>query len=277
MKIVVVGANGLIGSRVMPMLRTRGHHVIAVGAAAAADSITVDGLTESFHGAQVVVDVSEPASFDDGAGWDFVTAVTTNLLTAAEAADVTHYVALSDVAVGAAGRGYLRAKSLQELLIGEAAIDYSIVRATPCYDFIGCIADLATHGDTVRIPSALVQPMAADDVATALVATASGRPTGGITEVAGPYCYPLDLLVRIYLRAHRDSRRVRAEPEATFFGGKLNRASLLPAAGATVFNTSFTDWFRQRTAPAVGWRGCLNSEREKEFNHDADSSTGRIR
>ena len=168
---------------------------------------------------------------------------TGNVLNAAESAGVSHQVALSVVGTDRLlASGYFRAKNAQEQLIREAAIPFSIVRATQFYEFVGRIADSATDGDTVRISSALCQPMAADDVATAVARTAVGQPVGGILEVAGPDRYPLDDLVRARLRASNDTRRVVTDPQARYFGVVLDDQTLVPATTATVFPTRFADW-----------------------------------
>jgi uncharacterized protein YbjT (DUF2867 family) len=244
LKIVVIGGTGLIGSKVVAKLTERGHEAIAASPASGVNTLTGEGLAEVLTGAQVVVDVSNSPSFEDGPAWDFFTTATGNLLTAGEAAGVSHYVALSIVGTDRLlDSGYFRAKSAQETLISESAIPFSIVQATQFYEFVGRIADSATDGDTVRISPALIQPMAADDVATAVARTAIGRPVGGILEVAGPDRYPLDDLVRARLRAQGDTtRRVVTDPQARYFGVVLDDHTLVPASTATLFATRFEDW-----------------------------------
>jgi uncharacterized protein YbjT (DUF2867 family) len=243
MKVVVIGGTGLIGSKVVAKLTEHGHQAIAASPASGVNTLTGEGLDEVLTGAQVVVDVANSPSFEDGPAWDFFTTATGNLLAAAESAGVAHHVALSVVGTDRLlASGYFRAKDVQEKLIKEAAIPFSIVRATQFYEFVERIADSATDGDTVRISSALIQPMAADDVATALARTAVGRPVGGILEVAGPDRYPLDDLVRARLRAGNDSRHVVTDPQARYFGVLLDDHTLVPARSATVFPTRFADW-----------------------------------
>jgi uncharacterized protein YbjT (DUF2867 family) len=253
MKVVVIGGTGLIGSKVVAKLTEHGHEAIAASPASGVNTVTGEGLAGVLTGAQVVVDVSNSPSFEDGPAWDFFTTATGNLLTAGEAAGVSHYVALSVVGTDRLlASGYFRAKAAQEQLIPESAIPFSIVRATQFYEFVGRIADSATDGDTVRISSALSQPMAADDVATAVARTAVGQPVGGILEVAGPDRYPLDDLVRARLRAQSDTRRVVTDPEARYFGVVLDDHTLVPGASATVFPTSFPDWLVDNApAPAL--------------------------
>ncbi len=190
MKIVVIGGTGLIGSKVVAKLTDHGHEAIAAAPNTGVNTLTGEGLAEALTGAQVVVDVSNSPSFEDGPAWDFFTTATGNVLNAAESAGVSHLVALSVVGTDRLlDSGYFRAKDAQEQLITEAAIPFSIVRATQFFEFVGRIADSATDGDTVRISSAPIQPMAADDVATAVARTAVGQPVGGILEVGGPDRY----------------------------------------------------------------------------------------
>jgi len=243
MKVVVIGGTGLIGSKVVAKLNQHGHQAVVASPETGVNTLTGEGLAEVLTGAQVVVDVSNSPSFDDGPAWDFFTTATGNLLTAGEAAGVSHHVALSVVGTDRLlDSGYFRAKSAQERLISESAIPFSIVHATQFYEFVGRIADSATDGDTVRVSSALIQPIAADDVATAVARIAVGRPVGGILEVAGPDRYPLDDLVRARLRANNDTRRVVTDPQARYFGVALDDHTLIPANTATVFPTSFADW-----------------------------------
>ena len=252
MKVVVIGGTGLIGSKVVTKLNEHGHQAIAASPDTGVNTLTGEGLTDALTGAQVVVDVSNSPSFEDGPAWDFFTTSTGNLLSAAEAAGVTHYVALSVVGTERLlASGYFRAKHAQERLITEGAIPFSIVRATQFYEFVGSIADSAADGDTVRISDALIQPMSADDVATAVARTAVGQPLGAIHEVAGPDRYPLDELVRIRLRANNDSRRVVTETQAPYFGVVLDDHTLVAGPAATLSPTSFTDWLSTNAlAPA---------------------------
>lgn len=243
MKVVVIGGTGLIGSKVVAKLTEHGHQAVAASPSSGVDILTGKGLAQVLTGAEVVVDVANSPSFDDGPAWDFFTTATGNLLTAGEAAGVSHHVALSVVGTDRLlGSGYFRAKDAQERLIRESAIPFSIVHATQFFEFVGSIADLATDGDTVRISSAPIQPIAADDVATAVTRTAVGKPVGGIVEVAGPDRYALDDLVRARLRAAGDTRRVLTDPQARYVGVVLDDQTLVPAAGATIFPTRFADW-----------------------------------
>ncbi|SEH52947.1 Uncharacterized conserved protein YbjT, contains NAD(P)-binding and DUF2867 domains [Mycolicibacterium rutilum] len=243
MKVVVIGGTGLIGSKVVTTLSEHGHEAIAASPETGVNTLSGAGLAEVLTGAQVVVDVSNSPSFEDGPAWDFFTTGTGNLLTAAEEAGVAHLVALSVVGTDRlVASGYFRAKAAQERLIREAAVPFSIVRATQFYEFVGRIADSATDGDTVRVTSALAQPMAADDVAAAVARAAVGRPANAIREVAGPDRYPLDDLVRTRLRAQADPRQVVTDRDAAYFGVLLDEHTLIPATTADTYDTSFTDW-----------------------------------
>lgn len=243
MKVVVIGGTGLIGSKVVDKLNQHGHEAVAAAPNTGVNTLTGEGLAEALAGAQVVVDVANSPSFEDEPAWEFFTTATGNVLTTAESAGVSHVVALSVVGTDRLlASGYFRAKNAQEQRISESAIPFSIVRATQFYEFVGRIADSATDGDTVRISPALIQPMAADDVATAVARTAVGRPVGGIFEVTGPNRYPLDDLVRARLRASNDTRRVVTDPQSRYFGVVLDDHTLVPGPGATVFPTRFEDW-----------------------------------
>jgi uncharacterized protein YbjT (DUF2867 family) len=252
MKVVVIGGTGLIGSKVVDKLNQHGHEAIAAAPNTGVNTLTGEGLAEVLTGAQVVVDVANSPSFEDGPAWDFFTTATGNVLNAAESAGVSHIVALSVVGTERLlDSGYFRAKNAQEQLISEGTIPFSIVRATQFFEFVGRIADSATDGDTVRISSAPIQPMVADDVATAVARTAVGQPLGGILEVAGPDRYPLDDLVRARFRAQSDPRRVVTDPQSRYFGVVLDDHTLVPGPDATVFPTRFEDWLLDNAlAPA---------------------------
>jgi uncharacterized protein YbjT (DUF2867 family) len=243
MKVVVIGGTGLIGSKAVAKLNQRGHEAVAAAPSTGVNTLTGEGLANVLTGAQVVIDVANSPSFEDGPAWDFFTTATGNVLTASEAAGVSHLVALSVVGTDRLlASSYSRAKNAQEQLIKESAIPFSLVRATQFFEFIGRIADSATDGDTVRISPALIQPMAADDVATAVARSAAGQPVGGIREVAGPDRFPLDELVRARLRANHDTRRVITDPQARYFGVVLDDHTLVPGPDAVVFPTRFAEW-----------------------------------
>lgn len=252
MKIIVIGGTGLIGSKVVGKLTDHGHEAIAASPASGVNTLTGEGVAEVLTGADVVVDVSNSPSFEDGPAMEFFTTATNNLLAASATAGVSHYVALSVVGTDRLlDSGYFRAKDAQERLIGESSLPYSIVRATQFFEFVGRVADSATDGDTIRSSAAHSQPMQADDVATAVARAAVGEPFGGIREVAGPERLPLDELIRTHLRAHGDNRRVITDPQARYFGVVLDQDTLVAGPDATVFETRYADWLANSVAAPV--------------------------
>jgi uncharacterized protein YbjT (DUF2867 family) len=250
MKIVVIGGTGLIGSKLLTKLEGQGHEAIAASPDTGVNTLTGEGLAEAFEGAQVVVDVSNSPSFEDAAVLEFFETSTRNLLAAEAAAGVGHHVALSVVGTQRLSEsGYFRAKIAQEKLIEESSIPYSIVHATQFYEFVNSIAAEATDGDTVRLAHVLIQPIAADDVATAVSRVAVGSPVNGIVEVAGPEQYYLDELIRQALGARNDPRAVIADPHARYFGAELSERTLVPGDEARLGEIRFGEWSSQ-PAPA---------------------------
>jgi len=246
MKLVIIGGTGLIGSKLVKTLREQGHDAVAASPDTGVNTLTGEGLTKALQGASVVVDVSNSPSFEDAAVMKFFTTSTRHLLEAAAAAGVRHYVALSVVGTERiADSPYLRAKNAQEVLIKGAGIPYSIVHATQFFEFITRIADEATDGTTVRLPSVLVQPMAADDVAAAVGKVAVGAPLNGTVEVAGPQQFRFDELIRQGLRARHDPRTVVVDPHARYFGAELGERSLVPAGDARLGRIRFQEWLNQ--------------------------------
>jgi len=246
MKLVIIGGTGLIGSKLVKTLREQGHDAVAASPDTGVNTLTGEGLTKALQGASVVVDVSNSPSFEDAAVMKFFTTSTRHLLEAAAAAGVRHYVALSVVGTERiADSPYLRAKNAQEVLIKGAGIPYSIVHATQFFEFITRIADEATDGTTVRLPSVLVQPMAADDVAAAVGKVAVGAPLDGTVEVAGPQQFRFDELIRQGLRARHDPRTVVVDPHARYFGAELGERSLVPAGDARLGHIRFQEWLNQ--------------------------------
>jgi uncharacterized protein YbjT (DUF2867 family) len=252
MKIVVIGGTGLIGSQVVARLGEHGHEAIAASPNSGVNTLTGEGLDEVLAGADVVVDVSNSPSFEDAAVLEFFTTATGNLLAAEQRAGVGHHVALSVVGTARmAEKGYFRAKSVQERLIAESGIPYSIVHATQFFEFIKQIADLATDGDTVRLPPVLFQPMASEDVAKAVGRTAVGAPVNGIVEIGGPEQFRMDELVRQALRARNDPREVITDPDALYFGAyPVDDGTLVPAGDAQVGEVRFRDWLERQLAAA---------------------------
>jgi uncharacterized protein YbjT (DUF2867 family) len=243
MKIVVIGGHGRIGSKLVEQLEQQGHDAVAADLKSGVNTLTGDGLAEALEGARVVVDVSNSPSFADAAVLEFFQTSTGNIMRAEKAAGVEHHVALSVVGADRLpDSGYLRAKVAQEQLIADAAIPYSIVRATQFYEFVDAIADAATDGDTVRVPAALIQPMAAADVVHAVGRITVAPPVDGIVEVGGPEPLRFDELIRLGLNAHDDPRRVIADPNARYFGTTLADRSLLPGEDAQLARTRFQDW-----------------------------------
>jgi uncharacterized protein YbjT (DUF2867 family) len=250
MKIVVIGGHGRLGSKVVARLGAHGHDAVAAGPRSGVNALTGEGLSQALAGADVVIDVSDSPSFEDDAVMDFFRTSTGNLLTAEQAAGVGHHVAMSVVGSDRLpDSGYLRAKIAQEELIEASSIPYTIVRSTQFYEFVDSIAAAASDGDTVRVPAASIQPVAAEDAARAVGRIAVGRPAGGIVEVAGPKPYRFDELIRYGLSAHDDPRHVVADPDAEYFGTTLTNGSLLPGENAQLGEIRFEDWLAAFTTP----------------------------
>jgi len=243
MKIVVIGGTGLIGSQVVANLRGRGHEAVAAAPSTGVDTITGAGLAEALAGADVVVDVANSPSFEDDAVMEFFRTAGTNLLDAEASAGVRHHVALTIVgAERLPDSGYLRAKVAQEALIEASDVPYTIVRATQFFEFLRAIADAGTEGDTVRLPSANLQPIAARDVAAAVTEAAVADPVNGTVEIGGPEPIGMDVLVRRVLAADGDGRTVIGDPHARYFGTELDDRSLTPGAGARLGATNLDAW-----------------------------------
>jgi len=252
MRIVVIGGTGLIGSKLVTKLSEHGHEAVPASPDTGVNTLTSEGLAEALEGADVIVDVSNSPSFEADAVLSFFQTSTKNLLEAEEQTGVGHHVALSVVGTDRLYEsGYFRGKIAQEELIKESPIPYSIVHATQFFEFVKSIADAATEGKTVRLAPVLIQPMAADDVAAAVGRTAVGRPVNGTVEVAGPEQFRLDELIREDLKGRNDPRAVIADPEARYFGAKLEERTLVPDEGATLGETRFKDWLAKTrvTAP----------------------------
>jgi len=246
MKLVIIGGTGLIGSKLVAKLHEHGHEAVPASPDTGVNTITGKELADVLQGASVVVDVSNSPSFEDKAVMEFFTTSTRNLLKHATASGVSHYVALSVVGTERIPDSpYLRAKNAQEALIKGAGIPYSIVHATQFFEFVKRIADEATEGTTVRLPSALIQPMAADDVAKAVGRIAVGPPVNGTVEVAGPQQFRFDELIRQGLSARNDQREVVVDPHARYFGAELGERSLIPAGDARLGEIRFQEWLNQ--------------------------------
>ena len=246
MKIVVIGGSGLIGSKLVRKLLEHGHQAVPASPSSGVNTLTGEGLAEVLDSAAVVVDVSNSPSFEDAVALKFFETSTGNLLEAEEVAGVGHHVALSVVGTERLSEsGYFRAKIAQEKLIKRSSIDYSIVHATQFFEFIERIASDATDGNTVRVAPVLIQPMAAEDVASAVGKISVGSPVNGIVEVAGPQQFRLDELIRRFLRERRDPREVITDPQARYFGVELEERTLVPGDDAGLAETRFEDWLSQ--------------------------------
>jgi uncharacterized protein YbjT (DUF2867 family) len=249
MKIVVIGGSGLIGTKLVSNLRKLGHEVVPASPSSGVNTITGEGLGEALEGAQVVVDVANSRSWEDKAVLDFFETSGRNLLSAEAAASVRHHVALSVVGTDRLlTSGYFRAKMAQENLIKASQLPYTIVRATQFFEFVGGIAQFATEGATVRLPSALMQPIVSDDVAAALADVAIAEPLNDTVELAGPEPIRMDEFVRRFLDASGDSRKVITDAHALYYGIKVNDQSLIPGDHPRLGPTRFEDWLSRSTA-----------------------------
>lgn len=251
MKIVVIGGTGLIGTKLVNSLRKIGHEVVAASPRSGVNTITGEGLATALAGAQVVVDVANSPSWEDKAVLDFFETSGRNLLAAEAAAGVGHHIALSVVGTERLlSSGYFRAKMAQETLIQASPVPYTIVRATQFFEFVDGIVQSATDGQTVRVSPARVQPIVSDDVAAALVQVVIGTPLNGMVELAGPEPIRLDELVRQFLSAQGDTRKVTTDVHALYFGIELNDQSLTPGNNPRIGPTRFEDWLSRSIAQA---------------------------
>lgn len=243
MNIVIIGGSGLIGKQLSALLAQAGHGVTAASPSSGVNTVTGEGLNEALAGAEVVVDVTNSPSFEDEAVMHFFRASTTNLLAASARAGVRHLVALSVVgSERVPDSGYFRAKVAQEALIQACPVPYTIVRATQFFEFLMSVAQVATDGNTVRLPSAPLQPMAAADVAAALADVVVQPPLNGTREVGGPEAIALDELVRRVLRARQDPREVVTDASATYFGSRIDAGSLVAGPAARIGRTTLAQW-----------------------------------
>jgi uncharacterized protein YbjT (DUF2867 family) len=251
MRIVVIGGTGMVGSKLVHTLEQHGHDAVAAAPSTGVNTFTGEGLADVLAGASVVVDVSNSPTLDDAA-IDFFRTATTNLLNAEKEAGVRHHVALSVVGTDqlALQSGYFQGKLLQEKLISEGPIAYTIVHATQFFEFIDTLADSATVDGVVRTPPAYFQPMAGADVAEGVAISAVNEPVNGIVEIAGPQEFLLSDAMRTALTARGDSREVVADPEARYWGIELQERTLVPSDGATLFDTRLEEWLLEAAAKA---------------------------
>jgi uncharacterized protein YbjT (DUF2867 family) len=243
-KIVVIGGTGLIGSKVVAKLTEHGHEAVAAAPSTGVDTITGEGVAEALTGAQVVVDVSNSPSFEENDVLNFFTTSTNTLLAAEATAGVRHHVALTIVGTNRPQNiPYFRAKTAQEKLIRESGIPFSLVHATQFLEFLGSIADISTDDQgVVHLPGALIQPIAAEDVATAVARTAAGDPLNGDIEIAGPEQFTMDEFVRRGLAFRQDARTVVQDPDAQYYSAHIEERTLIPVDGAQIFATTLDDW-----------------------------------
>jgi uncharacterized protein YbjT (DUF2867 family) len=246
MKIVVIGGTGLIGSKTVTILQKGGHEVLAASPKGGVNTITGEGLREAVAGAQVVVDLANSPSFEDKAVMEFFQTSGRNLLAAEKAAGVGHHVALSIVGTDrTSDNGYFRAKAAQEKLIEASGIPYTIIRSTQFLEFLRGIADEATHGNEVRVSPGMFQPIAADDVAPVVAEVALAAPRNGIVEIAGPERAPFNAIVARYLKAIGDPHKVVSDPEARYWGGRVEEKSLVPLGEARLGRIGLDEWLRR--------------------------------
>jgi uncharacterized protein YbjT (DUF2867 family) len=271
MKIVVIGGTGLIGSKLVNILREHGHEAVAASPNSGVNTVTGEGLADVLKNASVVVDVSNSPSWDDAAVLKFFETSTRNLLAGEAAAGVHHHVALSVVGTDRlAESGYFRAKIAQEQLIKESSIPYSIVHATQFFEFLKGLADISMVGDKVHLPPVLFQPMAADDVARAVGRIAVGQPVNGIVEIAGPEQFRVDELVGRRLASLKDPREIIADPKALYSGATISERTLVPGNNALLGETRFEMWLTQPAARIPNAQPvAANEEKEKERHKKA--------
>ncbi|HEV3348174.1 MAG TPA: SDR family oxidoreductase [Methylomirabilota bacterium] len=249
MKIVIIGGTGLIGSKTVPILRQSGHEVVAASPNTGVNTITGQGLKEAMVGTQVVIDLANSPSFEDKAVLEFFETSGRNLLPAEAAAGVRHHVALSIVGTDRTPEnGYFRAKVAQERLIKTSGIPYTIIRSTQFLEFLGGIAASSTDGNTIRLSPGLFQPIAADDVGPIVADVALAAPRNGIVEIAGPERAPFNDIVARYLKALGDPRTVVSDPEARYWGGRVEERSLVPLGEARLGRIGLEEWLHRSQA-----------------------------
>ncbi len=251
MKIVVIGGTGLIGSKVVAKLKQKGHEVIAAAPNTGVNTITGEGLKEALAGAQAVIDLANSPSFEDKAVLEFFETSSRNLLAAEAAAGIMHHVALSIVGTDRTpDNGYFRAKVAQEKLIETSGISYTIILSTQFLEFLGAIAASSADGNRVRLSPGLFQPIASDDVAAIVADVALAPPRNGIVEIAGPERAPFNEIVARYLKALGDPREVVRDPEARYWGGRVEERSLVPLGEARLGRVGLDEWLRRSQVKA---------------------------
>jgi uncharacterized protein YbjT (DUF2867 family) len=250
MKVVVIGGTGLIGAELVRQLRGAGHDGVAASPSTGVDTLSGQGLAEVLEGADTVVDVSNPGYFDAEEMLRFFEASGPRLLAAERSAAIPHHVTLSAVGVGRVNGGYFRAKSAQEEQVVGADLPFTIVRSTPVFEYIYNLVDAGAEGDVIRLPPVLIQPIAAGDVAKALLRVALAKPTNAIIEIAGPLTYALPDLAEEILTAFEDSRTILVDENAPYFGAHIGDEPLTGGDHPRFASTSFEDWLRRSFIPA---------------------------
>lgn len=246
MKIVVIGGTGLIGSKLINKLKEKRYEAIAASPSTGVNTLTGEGLAKALEGANIVVDVANSPSFEEKAATDFFKTSGRNIFEGEKKAGVSHHIALSIVGTDLlTENGYFRAKLAQENLIKSSGIPYTIVRATQFLEFVNSIVQDATKGDTVRVPNAFIQPIAADDVAEALLKVVTEKPRNGIIDIAGPERFKFSEIAEKYLTATDDSRKVVTDEESQYFGSKLKETVLVPQKEARLGTLNFEKWFKR--------------------------------
>jgi uncharacterized protein YbjT (DUF2867 family) len=244
MKIVVIGGTGLIGSKTVTRLRALGHEVNAASPNTGVNTITGEGLAEALEGTDVVLDLANSPSFEDKAVMEFFETSGNNLLAAEKKAGVKHHIALSVVGTDRLqDSGYFRAKQVQENIIRRSGVPYSIVHSTQFFEFLGSIVASSAKGEAIHLSSALIQPIASDDVADAMTKVTLGAPINGIVEIGGPEKVSLAELAAHYLDKVSDPRSVVVDEDALYYGVKLNDQSLVPGPDAHLGKIDFETWF----------------------------------
>jgi uncharacterized protein YbjT (DUF2867 family) len=250
MKIVVIGGTGLIGSKVVAKLKQRGHDAIAAVPSTGVNTLTGEGLAPAMKDTEIVIDVSNSPSFEDNAVMNFFETSTKNILAAEAAAGVKHHLALSVVGTERLqGSGYFRAKMAQEKQIKASKVPWTILHATQFFEFMGGIAQSATEGDTVRVSSAMFQPISSEDVAETLTKLALEAPKNTTVEVAGPEKFKMNELVGFFLDQTKDKRKVVGDSHAKYFGTEINDQSLVPSPGAIMAKTNYKEWLPNNMPP----------------------------
>jgi uncharacterized protein YbjT (DUF2867 family) len=252
MKIVVIGGSGLIGTKVVALLRQKGHQVIAASPATGINTITGDGLAEAMQDTDIVIDLANSPSFEDKAVMEFFQTAGRNLLAAEINAGVKHHVALSIVGVDIMQNiGYMRAKKVQEDLIKQSGVPYTIVRSTQFLEFLAGIANQATDGNEVHLSDVKFQPIAADDVAAFVVKYALAAPVNGKVEIAGPERFEMYKIIELYLQHANDPRKVVANGKPIYFGGEITHTALVPAGQADLGAINFEKWWKLQTPVTI--------------------------